>query len=310
MLVNPINETESNRKGIEYVVQRMYWYWNLPESLLKDLPDYTGKLSEERLVLEKHLIELYKALLLYQIKSVCSYYRNRGLVLLKDMVKLDNWDADLNAIRDAENYFRHDAQLYTAQQIRAHLEQLVMQQLSEKNKECLRHLRPTEPRDDKKRIELTKGGLLMDLCHWVLDNSEFKAWRDSPGSSILWVKGDPGKGKTMLLCGIIDELECAIVTGWQNCNLAYFFCQATDPRISNATAILRGLIYMLVRQQPPLLSYVRGKYDNAGKSLFEDVNTWVALSEIFTKILKSQDLKKTYIVIDALDECIADCPNY
>ncbi|KAF1938340.1 hypothetical protein EJ02DRAFT_354742, partial [Clathrospora elynae] len=66
---------------------------------------------------------------------------------------------------------------------------------------------------------------------------------------LLWVKGDPGKGKTMLLCGIINKLHSSLPrTGL----LSYFFCQATDSRINSATAVLRGLLYMLVKQQPSL----------------------------------------------------------
>jgi hypothetical protein len=70
-----------------------------------------------------------------------------------------------------------------------------------------------------------------------------------------------------------------------NTLLSYFFCQATDSRINNAVAVLRGLIYLLIDQQPLLVSHVRKKYDQAGKALFEDANAWVALSEIFTSIL-------------------------
>lgn len=86
----------------------------------------------------------------------------------------------------------------------------------------------------------------------------------------------------MLLYGIINELENSIAyTGL----LAYFFCQATDSRINNATAVLQGLVYLLVDQQPSLISHIREKYDHTGKSLFEGVNAWVALSDIFTDIL-------------------------
>ncbi|KAH8731584.1 hypothetical protein GQ44DRAFT_767448 [Phaeosphaeriaceae sp. PMI808] len=39
---------------------------------------------------------------------------------------------------------------------------------------CLRDLRSTNPRDDKKRIEKTKGGLLKDSYRWILDNADFQ----------------------------------------------------------------------------------------------------------------------------------------
>jgi hypothetical protein len=91
--------------------------------------------------------------------------------------------------------------------------------------------------------------------------------------------------------------------------LSYFFCQATDSRINYATAVLRGLTYLLVDRQPSLISHVRTKYDQAGKTLFEDTNAWVALSEIFTNILRDPSLDSTYLIIDALDECIVDLPK-
>jgi hypothetical protein len=148
---------------------------------------------------------------------------------------------------------------------------------------CVRDIRYTDPRHDKKRIEDTKGGLLAASYRWVLDNTTFQQWRQDPHSRLLWVKGDPGKGKTMLLCGIINELHSSLP---KNALLSYFFCQATDSRINNATAVLRGLLYMLVSQQPSLVSHIRKRHDHAGKALFEDANAWVALTEIFADVLQ------------------------
>ncbi|KAH7628106.1 hypothetical protein B0T09DRAFT_290044 [Sordaria sp. MPI-SDFR-AT-0083] len=176
----------------------------------------------------------------------------------------------------------------------------------EKDQQCLKHLRLTNPRDDKSRIERTKGGLLQDSYRWVFNNADFQQWRDDSQHQLLWIKGDPGKGKTMLLCGIINELDQGSTANAHHCNVAYFFCQATDSRINNATAVLRGLIYVLSDQQPSILSHVRSEYDRAGEGLFKDPNTWDALSRIFTNILQDQDLRTTYLIIDALDECVEE----
>ncbi|KAH6642109.1 vegetative incompatibility protein HET-E-1 [Boeremia exigua] len=173
-------------------------------------------------------------------------------------------------------------------------------------KTCVQGIRSTDPRDDKKRIEETKGGLLADSYHWVLDNATYQEWQHDERNQLLWVKGDPGKGKTMLLCGIIDRLHSSLP---KTALLAYFFCQATDSRINSATAVLRGLLYMLVSQQPSLVSHVRKKHDHTGKALFEDANAWVALTEIFTDVLRDPQLRATYLIIDALDECVTDRPK-
>ena len=305
MLVNPIKETETNRDGVVHVIKSMNWYWSLSSSLLKESTDDANELAGVRRELENQIIDLYKVLLTYQIKSVYSYYRHRGLIFLRDIVKLNDWDGNLKAIQDAENRFRQYSKAYTTQQTNSHLEQLVTNQRSEKDQQCLKDLRATDPRDDKTRIEQTKGGLLRDSFRWILDNHKLRQWRDDPESTLLWIKADPGKGKTMLLCGIVDELKKSTPPGL----LSFFFCQGTDSRINNATAVLRGLIYLLADQQPSLASHLRKKYDHAGKSLFEDANSWVALSDIFKNILQDTNLKTTYLVIDALDECVTDLPK-
>ncbi|KAM3067045.1 hypothetical protein ACMFMG_011824 [Clarireedia jacksonii] len=177
---------------------------------------------------------------------------------------------------------------------------------STKAQACLADLRPTDPRHDKKRIEDTKGGLLEGLYNWILENSDFRQWRNDQQSRLLWIKGDPGKGKTMLLCGVINELGRSRA---KSILLSYFFCQATDSRINSATAVLRGLIYLLVDQQPSLISHIQTKYDQAGKTLFEDTNAWIALSEIFMNILQDPSLDYVNLIVDALDECVADLPK-
>ncbi|UKZ53250.1 hypothetical protein TrVGV298_007042 [Trichoderma virens] len=180
----------------------------------------------------------------------------------------------------------------------------------EDDTKCLADLRITDPRDDKTRIEATKGGLFEDSYRWILEHSDFRQWRDDERSRLLWIKGDPGKGKTMLLCGIVNELSSETRLEDQKANtlLSYFFCQATDERINSATAVLRGLIYLVVEQQPLLISHIQKKYKHGGEALFKDVNAWTALSEIFSKIL-DESLERTYIIIDALDECVTDLPK-
>jgi hypothetical protein len=176
-------------------------------------------------------------------------------------------------------------------------------QEDEKDRQCLQDLLTTDPRDVKALIEKNKGGLLIKCYSWILENTNFQQWRDDQQSRLLWIKGDPGKGKTMLLCGIIDEFKKSTVrTGL----LSFFFCQGSDMRINNATAVLRGLIYLLVNQQPSLIRHIREKYDHARKAMFEDVNAWVALSGIFANILQDPSLKRAYLIIDALDECQTD----
>ncbi|GKT45967.1 vegetative incompatibility protein HET-E-1 [Colletotrichum spaethianum] len=98
---------------------------------------------------------------------------------------------------------------------------------------CLADLLLVDSRDEKTRIEDTKGGLIKESYQWILDHDEFRQWRDDRKSRLLWIKGDAGKGKTMLLCGIIDELSKS-----QAQPLSFFLCQGTARNLDNATAVL------------------------------------------------------------------------
>ncbi|KAL4769224.1 hypothetical protein BDW60DRAFT_210310 [Aspergillus nidulans var. acristatus] len=164
---------------------------------------------------------------------------------------------------------------------------------------CLGALLVADPETERRRIEDTKGGLLDGSFRWVLDNAEFRKWHSNPQSQLLWIKGDPGKGKTMLMVGIIDEL---LRQSQPSQSIAYFLCQATDPRLNNATSILRSLIYMLIQQQLHLISHLRRKYDT-NPNLFESANAFYSLSTIFEDIIQDSTQTTTYLLVDALDEC-------
>jgi hypothetical protein len=58
-------------------------------------------------------------------------------------------------------------------------------QMKKEDKECIQHLRLTDPRDDKIQIEETKGGLLEGSYYWILENSDFQQWRNDQQSQLL-----------------------------------------------------------------------------------------------------------------------------
>ncbi|KAF6525555.1 hypothetical protein HZS61_011350 [Fusarium oxysporum f. sp. conglutinans] len=328
ILSNPVTEARYNRNGIAYVLSRMEWYWNLV-SLLLDENKAEQSSAGLRVQLEKHVVQLYEKLLSYQVKSVCLYHRNWAAVVLRDVFRLDDWAGQLDDIQKAEAAVGTDSGQYNNEQSKIYLRKLtdtastlemnlqdihsaIKDQTRQQEKryqdakyeKCMQDLHVTDPREDKKRIQVTKGGLLRDSYRWILDHAKFQQFRDDPESRLLWIKGDPGKGKTMLLCGIIDELEEG-----SNCLLSYFFCQATETQLSNASSVLRGLIYLLIIQQPSLISYLRSKHDVTGEKLFQGINVWVSLVEILTDMLKDPTLKDVILVVDALDECITDRPQ-
>ncbi|RAL03535.1 uncharacterized protein BO80DRAFT_453197 [Aspergillus ibericus CBS 121593] len=173
---------------------------------------------------------------------------------------------------------------------------------------CLDYFAVTDPRNVKMRIHQTRGAALKESYDWILHHPQFQHWRNNNDSQVLWIKGDPGKGKTMLLCGIINELgpTTKLEDPLAKTFLSFFFCQATDPELSNAHAVLRGLIAMLVDTEPSFLPHVRKRFKDTGEPRFRDAEAWTALCNIFLDILRDASSDKICIVVDALDECVQD----
>lgn len=62
--------------------------------------------------LEQRVIDLYKAILQYQIKSVCSYYRNQYKDFFFNLVDLKAWDGARTNIETAEKTLKEDQEQY------------------------------------------------------------------------------------------------------------------------------------------------------------------------------------------------------
>lgn len=297
---------------MEYVLKRMEWYWELSPWLLQDA-HASDSSRPMRGQLEKQIITLYQKLLLFQMKSVILYHRSRLAVFMRDLPKVDDWASHIKEIKDAEKALGVDSNQYNSLEMRTNLQEISVtakehaqwqrqDRLDELDNECLADLRVTNPQKDRKSIVDAKGGLFYESYRWILENEEYKQWLTGSEDTLLWIKGDPGKGKTMLLAGIITEIEKS-----SSKSAFYFFCQATEPRLRTATNVLRGLLWSLVRTRPQMIHHVRKEYKKEGKGVFSDSDAWQTLCDILIAILEDGDLVEDCVfVIDALDECTTD----
>ena len=169
--------------------------------------------------------------------------------------------------------------------------------------QCLCDLRQIDPRAVKSDILHDKDDLLNEASDWVLETREFRTWYDHADTQLLWIKGDPGKGKTMMAIALIDELSRRSQTNPCPGILSCFFCQDTDSRLNNATSVLRGLIWMLAIEQNTLVKPLKDEYKTAGSKLFEGSDAFSNLQSILQAMLKIPNHGTIYLVVDALDEC-------
>ncbi|KAF9891463.1 hypothetical protein FE257_003929 [Aspergillus nanangensis] len=167
--------------------------------------------------------------------------------------------------------------------------------------ECLRSVFLTDPVTDRNALKRKKGEPAIGTCDWILETDELNDWLHHPNleTDVLWIYGNPGTGKSTMAIKITDELpEQAGFSNGQK-TLAYFFCDSSSETRRTAVAILRGLIYQLVKQRPSLLRLVLPAYQVRKESLGTSFDAlWAILME-----LGKDTSTEIYCVIDALDEC-------
>lgn len=323
ILSNPSGVLSSNADGIACVTSKMEWYCALVDVVLQ------VKSKDLKQNLEALVIALYTTVLLYQMKTVCNYYRHRGWIVLRTLIKMDDLDSDLKAVKSAEEDFKtalgqfnnqsrlkcldkiaqratelRDSVGDLTQVVSGYFEAQKAKAANNEDKEILKALFVVDPESTMEWLESKKDKLLDAAFQWVLEDPGFVGFTDweNDENRLLWINGPAGTGKTMLMIGIIRYFckQSAVFAP----SLAYFFCTGLDQTTANATNALRSLIWMLFIQQPQLIKHIRTKYEFQSASVFTSPSAFASLSGVLMAILADPDLRPTYFVIDALDECI------
>ncbi|KAI5839121.1 hypothetical protein DFP73DRAFT_599118 [Morchella snyderi] len=183
-----------------------------------------------------------------------------------------------------------------------------------------------------KHHQTAREGLLENTGRWLLEREQFRQWRSSGTSGILWLHGIPGAGKTKLTLVILLQ-ECTemklgrLAKRWtlrisfydQMCMVieflqslpqsegpvVYFYCKRDDPQRRSPEVIMQAILKHLCLALKNLPNMVVQEYDKrkekghaAGSLGFTECRNLVAsLLNVYSH---------TTIVIDALDESDPD----
>ncbi|KAF7973986.1 hypothetical protein HWV62_13589 [Athelia sp. TMB] len=150
---------------------------------------------------------------------------------------------------------------------------------------------------------------------WFLEGEEFVHWKETPGSA-LWINGTPGCGKT-IICSIAIESVRQEYKPESGAACAFFFFDSRNAETDQSLheKMLRSLIRQLSHQwgvwyksRQPEQSPLSPKQVNVPAALMDiyggghETPSTAALQLTLQKIIA--DFDRTYIVIDALDECL------
>ncbi|KAF7889956.1 uncharacterized protein EAF02_002371 [Botrytis sinoallii] len=149
--------------------------------------------------------------------------------------------------------------------------------------------------------------LLSGSCNWLLRKKEFKEWMEASTSSILWLHGIPGSGKSMLVCHVIEYLQSRAQQHQSSAPIAYFYCVRTvnEPERANPTEILRNILEQLcsLDAETPIREPVSKQYLARKKEARGRKPERLSLEETVNIILELLESNPATIVIDGLDEC-------
>ncbi|KAK8179639.1 hypothetical protein BC567DRAFT_81212 [Phyllosticta citribraziliensis] len=142
---------------------------------------------------------------------------------------------------------------------------------------------------------------------WLLKKQAFAQWIQSSSSSIFWLHGAPGAGKTHLTSLVIDRY---LKQGNRQSPMglsAFFYCNLGEAGRSSPEEILRCLLKQLCSatakepiREPVATTYRRRKEeaDDDGGDPFK-----LSIKECVSQIVAIFDENPGILVVDALDEC-------
>ncbi|KAF5624688.1 ankyrin repeat-containing protein [Fusarium tjaetaba] len=140
---------------------------------------------------------------------------------------------------------------------------------------------------------------------WLLSHEVYATWRQSDTSTLLWLNGIPGAGKTKLSSRVIDDLLTTLPTETEkNTGFAYFYCDRNRADHNEPVAIMRSIVRQLCAP--------RG--DHSIESCIEEQYLKRKVKGFSSDRLVAEECKKLllqlaagyssiYIVVDGLDEC-------
>ena len=134
---------------------------------------------------------------------------------------------------------------------------------------------------------------------WVLRSSEFQHWLKQTNQT-LFCPGMPGAGKTIITSIVVNHLHAKFRND-PSIGIVYLYCTFQQQQEQRPVDLLTNLLKQLIMGQPTIPNAVKDLYDQ-----HKPKQTRPSLDEIRSTLHQvAAFYSRTFIVIDALDECRA-----
>ncbi|KAK8859085.1 nb-arc ankyrin domain-containing protein [Apiospora arundinis] len=144
-------------------------------------------------------------------------------------------------------------------------------------------------------------------CEWLFKQNEFKNWcneaGDLPIHPILWIKGNPGSGKSTAMREAVQRLSSD--TQLDHINFASFFFDSQGHKLLRTpSGLFRSLIFQLLPKDCQAMARILSRYQRDLYTIHYMTDGWdqSRLSQLFRDLFVDSS-SRTMIFIDAMDEC-------
>ncbi|KAL6823367.1 ankyrin repeat-containing domain protein [Trichoderma camerunense] len=322
LFMNISTESAAQAKGLEYISSLISQSQIREELYIKcyeSRKDAQHEFQQSHRQYKAALERLYRQILKFQTKSCCYYSNSSAFRCGLDAVKWNDWDQLVNDVRQRDTEFAALEQIWRDSQ---HLEErLVAESLQREtinsvaaiktemsiSREAAESVTPKQDRDallkwfcdvDPSSIYNTaRGRHEAGTNEWLIKESkEFKSWERSD-SSLLWLHGKAGSGKSVISSSVISYLKDKYALR-PSTALAYFYFSFSDIKKQEVDGMLASLIKQICSDLPNIPKLVKRLGDYKTKGERPDTKT---LEEAL--LASTSELSSVHFVIDGLDEC-------
>ncbi|KAK3900758.1 hypothetical protein C8A05DRAFT_35585, partial [Staphylotrichum tortipilum] len=144
-------------------------------------------------------------------------------------------------------------------------------------------------------------------CRWFLSKPQYTSWRNpdkQPGhGSFLWIKGNPGTGKSTLMKFLFEDAKSKTKGDPSQTTLSFFFLARGVLEEKSTSGLYRSLLHQLFQTIPDLQDSLEWMTADGARGI--QTNGWheQALKQTFLRAIPKLESRALTIFVDALDEC-------
>ncbi|KAJ4128967.1 hypothetical protein NW768_007492 [Fusarium equiseti] len=165
-------------------------------------------------------------------------------------------------------------------------------------------LNPTKYDGDGSELQKHASSHLKGTSQWLIDSPVFQQWHGSNDHGILWIRGVPGVGKSVLAAKLVGHLTS------EQYPVLHFFFRHTIESNHRPEAALRDWTAQALLHSPALqlaLKNIAFKDQEAPKDRDAPSVEDLSIADLWQLLqLALRSIPKVYVVVDALDEMDTD----